>query len=288
MTNPQAGVVHYIIVDGYYHSSGAYTLSITCNSCPGGRANMSAPAAAVGQGASSSGGGAGGWFSSMSAASLLAAAEGGSGAPPDATASPASPGRRLAGHPVADGCGTGGIPEDGGSPSLACSAGLTVAGELALTDSPRRGAAGQGLSGGLLAGSPSLRASSGIGGGSASSSGALVARRAADGNAPGLLPEYVAGDGGATSGAGAVALASGSEVPGTGSSPDFSITDWDSEGPITGSGLGRPSRGGAPQGGQAGGGARATTDGAQHGVSTPVTFAVDQQLEALGANRSRP
>ncbi|KAI8473237.1 MAG: peptidase S8/S53 domain-containing protein [Monoraphidium minutum] len=35
-----AGVTHYVVVDGYYHASGEYALSITCSDCPDGAAAL--------------------------------------------------------------------------------------------------------------------------------------------------------------------------------------------------------------------------------------------------------
>lgn len=317
----QANVVHYLVVDGYYHSSGAYSLTITCDSCPGGLANFTVPAAGTGgeqpaggsSGAWGGSGSSGGWDSSVAGGSPLAAAASetltatnSSGSSADGAGGSAAPRRKLAGHPAADGCGRGVIPEDAASPSLACSAGLTAAGELALSSSMGGGSGAANLVAGGPGGAVARGSNSGLGssverfptleqimamqGAASDAERPLPASDAGDGGRAVALmsPGASAGDGGAGSSRG-TGLSVSTDG---GGNAGFGITDWDSQGPGLGtsSGLGRAggSFGASRQPSAGGGGAGAASDGAQHGVSTPFTFAIDAELEALKAAGKSP
>jgi hypothetical protein len=110
---PQAGTTHYVVVDGYYHASGEYAVSITCNDCRDGNATLITPENAV-----------------ADVQAVSAGADGGSTLRPgDGAASPAAAAsagrrRRLASHtlganlpedPLSQGRGScaGGVTADG-------------------------------------------------------------------------------------------------------------------------------------------------------------------------------
>lgn len=127
----QAHTTYFVVVDGYYHSAGTYTLSITCNNCPGGNATMStavpAGAGTAFQASELVGGGSGSGSGSPNATRagsfmpvLVEAATGPTKGPPsksDAAFEPqsvimvtAALGRHLAGHSAAMGAEIKGSP----------------------------------------------------------------------------------------------------------------------------------------------------------------------------------
>ena len=245
----QANVTHYVIVDGYYHSSGQYVLSITCTSCPGGRATLAMPDGALQLSApaiasSSPGPDSSGDGSGVAAGTPLqqdgAAGTDNTGAAPVPLNQQRR--RRLAGHAADDGCDVGATALNAISPGISCSAGLLATGNPAV-------AAEQAAAISTAGGQQALQSD-------ASSSNNTAPPTGATGtfSSPAASAAAIVGP--------SRGLVQGPRTNGAALSPNTKTALRGSTG----------SR--APT-------VVLTTDGAQHGVSTPLTFAIDEELAQL-------